>query len=82
MHGVVCPVESYVESELVESKLCFLQLSLEVILGALALFVECISGIHLWVRFPGVQTINFVQSDAEGCPFVFKQLNRLERLLL
>ena len=69
---LVFPVKSNVESEFIECKLCFLKLSLKMVFGTLSLFIQSVSSVHVSIRFPCVQTIDFVKSYAEGSILLLK----------
>jgi len=82
LRRVVLPVESHVETLFVEGKYSLLKLGLEMVLGVDVLSVEGVARVHAGLLNPLVESVDFVEGNAEGSILLLEQGERFECLLL
>lgn len=78
---MIFPVEGHIETLLVESEHSLCKLRFKVILGVDVLAFKCVARVGSCFHFPAVESVDFVQRDAERCIFVLQQLDGFKRLV-
>jgi len=79
--NVALPVGPHIPSLLVEGKDDLTEHDIKVLLGPDTLGFDRVAGVAVNDFFPLVESIDFVEGDAERCLLLFEELNRLKSLL-